>query len=61
MACGKRFSKQAQLKTHAVVHTGEKPYGCDECGKTFSQQSSLISHGRTHSTENVSFEFHNKP
>ncbi|MCP9265055.1 putative zinc finger protein [Dirofilaria immitis] len=37
------------LQQHAVIHTDQKPFGCDICGKAFRFKSNLFEHRSVHS------------
>lgn len=44
--CEKKFTSKQSLKEHFYIHTGEKPFTCEEAGcyKTFRQASQLNVH-----------------
>ncbi|XP_046455032.1 zinc finger protein 236-like isoform X2 [Daphnia pulex] len=42
--CSMEFDKPSLRARHERVHTGERPYKCDQCNRGFSQKNSLVSH-----------------
>ena len=45
------FLRSSDLAKHARVHTGERPFSCDQCAKEFSDKSGLMRHWQVHTGE----------
>ena len=42
--CPKAFDNSSSRRVHERIHTGEKPYKCEDCGAAYPQQSNLQYH-----------------
>ena len=47
-ACHKTFTQAGSLKTHAIIHSGVKPFECETCNKTYIDARSLKAHEIIH-------------
>ena len=45
--CKDSFTAKTHLRTHMVVHTGERPHKCTRCGMDFKHLSTLHKHQKT--------------
>ncbi|XP_046385137.1 zinc finger protein 83-like isoform X2 [Ischnura elegans] len=49
--CGRKCETPAALKSHRMIHTGERPFKCSVCDKAFRTKCSLEKHVNTHTKE----------
>lgn len=46
--CDKKYNRPCLLQEHERIHTGERPFFCDECGESFKRNSHLQAHKLSH-------------
>ena len=48
-ACGKKFGRKENIKSHVQTHLGDRQFRCNHCNKCFVRQHDLKRHGKIHS------------
>lgn len=54
--CCKVFHHSGNLRKHMILHSGERPFSCDECGRTFVLAQHLKSHMKLVHSDEKSFQ-----
>ncbi|KAF7559424.1 hypothetical protein G7046_g4743 [Stylonectria norvegica] len=49
IACGKKFGRKENIKSHVQTHLGDRQYKCPDCNKCFVRQHDLKRHAKIHS------------
>ncbi len=49
--CHRRLKSLKGVKLHMMIHTGEKPFACNDCNKQFRQRIHLKNHFRSQHSE----------
>ncbi|KAI8837109.1 hypothetical protein BC829DRAFT_355023, partial [Chytridium lagenaria] len=45
--CGKTFTRRFNLRSHALVHSEQRPFACSHCSVTFRRKHDLQRHTRS--------------
>ncbi|KAH7697155.1 zinc finger protein 7-like protein [Aphelenchoides avenae] len=53
--CAKPFQRAEHLAYHMRVHTGERPFKCDDCDMRFTQKAALSLHKAAKHSDERSF------
>lgn len=58
LVCKKLLASRQNLKEHSYIHSGEKPYACQEpgCFLSFRQGTHLSAHKKSHMTQYSNIE-----